>query len=222
MMVENTIMQREQRENLGCLEVPAIILLAIAGSIMIAFWHFRQHRIEHKFAKSDFAAVVLREYNSDLKERQVAGCQLASKPAFTIKDGEGTRKWFKVVKYNGPGIRPAYIEQISATADYDKEIKGVIYAAFSGKSAATDARRWLSNNHYSDADTEWATHFQFQSPIPTTVVVEPRNGESEIGLWVSLYSLEKVYLWNGSSVTDMTDNAQFISNYTSAIQKLKH
>lgn len=212
----------ENRSSLGILETPAIIVLVIAGSIMIAVRHYRQHQIEGRFAQADFAAIALREWNDQLDEIKVASCTLGQSPVLSVKDGDGTRQWFKVTNYTGPGARPSYVEQISATADYNKEIKAVIYAAFSGKSAAAEARQWLADNHYSHAETEWTTHFQYQQGVPYTPSVLPENGDSQIGIWASMRSLERIYVWNGSRVDDMTDNAKFISAYTSAIQKLEH
>jgi hypothetical protein len=206
----------------GCTIWAFTFLAALAGWISIQIGYMRQHQIERKFAKADFAAVVLREWNDKLDQLKVTGCELSPTPVLSIKDGDATRQWFKVIEYTGPGVRPTYVEKISATPSYDKELRSVIYAAFSGKSAAARARQWLAANHYSEADKDWETDFNFQQAVPRTRSISPKNGESDIGLWVTFYSLEKVYMWNGSAVNDMTDNASFFADFTTAIQKLEH
>jgi hypothetical protein len=202
----------------GCIVQIWTMILVVLGSGYIAIQHFRQHRLENKFARGDFAAIALREWNDKVKERVVANCKLNEKPLFTIKDGDDVRQWFKVIDYKGPGVRPQYIERISPNAN----LEGVIYAAFSGKDAQDETKRWLAKNGYSEADKEWTTYFRHYSGTPNTNSISPTRGESEICIWASAYSLEKVYLWNGSAVYDMSDNAVFFTNLTTAIQKLEH
>jgi hypothetical protein len=85
----------------------------------------RQHQIERKFAKADFAAVVLREWNDKLDQLKVTqAATLSPSPVLSIKDGDATRQWFKVIELHRPRCSAdPTLKKFRPQPSYDKELK---------------------------------------------------------------------------------------------------
>ncbi len=154
---------------------------------------------------ANFMVIWVREDNQELEKNLDKACVGCYDPNKSLGD-DGWRSFYKVTKpVEGSFTQPKFVQKYKI---FDNTTRtSPVYVVFKAPNATDKFREWLKKNGYSNPDFQIQT--EFESKVETNHVVHTK-GVSELSISAYYESGGRLYMWDGSSVSDFSEG--FTSN----------